>query len=592
MANISEITQGASYKGDSGLGGYSGGGAFEIDLKPVEELAQYTYLYNKAQYDQRQKDADEKVKQLAEMSAYDLVNGYGTDKEKVINAQAELHNKLATYAKKGTPKNPKEKIEQELWFQTQISDQTKLINSANGRAISYMTQKNAINNDVSTSAAYKEQKLKELDDNLKNTDIYTPIPALPKYTQTVIDIPAPVVQKFDLLGIGGDQNIKTKGGIYNPALNSPVADATVFGIKKAYPQKGTSEYDNLSPAQKIEADNQATVESSGKIWSDMTEPFNTVLQSKGIDGKLLYFDDKGNFNAAKFEDNNAANSVVMKAYNGLKNLNDYSHTKFAQLSDAKGIFTDKGVQYQLPTNLNAKDFKAGFINFNKGVTAAQLVQAGMFGKYQGDTYEKDVTETGKATQMRIEQTKAWNAYRIADLPYIYEKIKDQSANKDQKAAYPILKTQEFVNDIGTTKKNYSDLTPEQQERIKTQVDRRITNLSGATVSINGNKIIVEGNKSLDAKDTKNITPVSIEINLDDITKGYYDDINKNDAGKESVQRIHFDQSMINKPKEEPKTAKLSDYSSDIQNKIKTFMKMNKVTTEDEAIKILKEQGIL
>src|SRR5688572_29054226 len=68
------------YRGDPGLGG----GTFsfiELDLKPLEDLAKYTMLYNKSEYDQRQKDAEAIAKEIADLTSFDLTSGIEKDRE-------------------------------------------------------------------------------------------------------------------------------------------------------------------------------------------------------------------------------------------------------------------------------------------------------------------------------------------------------------------------------------------------------------------------------------------------------------------------------------------------------------------------------
>ncbi len=385
----------SNYTGNAALGAPTGL-PINLDTRPIQQLAQYTFLYNKSNWEQDQKNADAKVDELAKLAAYNPINGIRKDTQAVIDAKVKLQDAGAKYARE-LAKNPKERTEQFVKFKTEIGEAENLINSANNRAIAYNVRKNAIMQGADP-AAQKDIQLKALDKEFDETDIYTKISALPNYKVENVEIPKPVPQKIDTVVIGDNQNIQVKSSIFNPATNIPEADRVVLGIKNLYPKKGTPEYDQLSDVQKQQADLQGAVESSGKFWGDMSGNFNAVLQSKGADGKPLYFDENGVFLKDKFEDDNASNSVVMRAYNGLKNLDAYSRKKYDEISAKGGIFDDKGVGYALPGNLNANDFKQGFIDFNKGVQPNQLGLAGMFAEYTGDTFDKKVTETDNAIQ--------------------------------------------------------------------------------------------------------------------------------------------------------------------------------------------------
>ena len=55
----------SNYTGNAGLGGGSFG-SFQLDTKPIEDLAKYTMLYNKSLFDQRQKDAEAAATEIAD----------------------------------------------------------------------------------------------------------------------------------------------------------------------------------------------------------------------------------------------------------------------------------------------------------------------------------------------------------------------------------------------------------------------------------------------------------------------------------------------------------------------------------------------
>lgn len=382
-----------NYQGNAALGGASLG-VLDIDTKPLQQLAAYTTMYNKSVWDQKQKETDAQVKELADLSNISLNDLRGKDRDQAAQEFADLQQYASDYIKK-VPKNAQERMQNELEWQTKKGAFMNNFGSGKQRSISYLSHLNTIKNNI-TDAKAQNVAIAALDKQFDSTDIGTQISALPQYKLQNIDVSDPSVQKVHLVGVGPNQNLDVESTLYNPKLNTGKADETVFGVVKAYPKNGTPEYDNLSDNEKQQADMQGTVESNGKIWNDMANPLNSVLQAKSPDGALLYFDGEGSFNAAKFEDDNASNSVVMKAYNALKGLDSYSRTKYNEAST--GVFNDKGLSFKLPENVNPDDFKSGFIDFKKGVTPAQLVQAGMFAKYAGDVTQKKITETNNALE--------------------------------------------------------------------------------------------------------------------------------------------------------------------------------------------------
>lgn len=69
MANIRDIVAASSYEGSANLGGFVPD-AIDIDTKPLQTLALFTVEYNKAEYRQRQLDAEEQAKELASLAAW------------------------------------------------------------------------------------------------------------------------------------------------------------------------------------------------------------------------------------------------------------------------------------------------------------------------------------------------------------------------------------------------------------------------------------------------------------------------------------------------------------------------------------------
>lgn len=394
----------SSYQGNAGLGEV-GGGAFKIDTNPLRDLAAYANLYNQHVWRQRQADTDAKVKQLADLSDIHLNDLRGKDREFMSKRWTEFLSYASDFATK-EPKTQDEKLKQQLEWQTKFGAFINDFDSGKQRALSYQAHKNIILNNT-TDPKLQEVQLAQLDRVFDETDITTPISALPQYKMQDIDIPKPVTQKFDVVDIGGDQNIATDATVFNPALNISNADAAILGIKKVYPQKGTPEYENLSQNEKDAAEQQSTFQSNAKIWNDMNTPLNQAIQK--------YVDENGNFDATKFEDDNAANTTLMRPYNALKALDTYSQTKYSQA--VNGQLDDKGLSFKTLSAVNPTDFKSGFVDFGKGISPNQLALAGIFSQYGGDSFEKKVTETGKATQLKLANISATTQRRGQDLDY-------------------------------------------------------------------------------------------------------------------------------------------------------------------------------
>lgn len=387
MATADEIGAGFSnYRGDAGLAGGSFG-VIDVDTRPLQNLAAYTMLYNKEVWKQKQQETDAKITQLADLSNIALNDLRGKDKDQATKEFAELQKYASEYARK-IPKTPQERMQNELEWQTKYGAFKNNFNSGKDRAVTYQKRYNDILKGTQNATA-KEKQIKFLNEEFDNTDIGTKISGEPAYVTTVAEVPDPIVNKMHVLSVGqGNENVDVEISYYNPTTNAGSTDAAILGINKLYPKEGTEAYNKLSEQEKKEAAIQSTVESGGKIWEDAKEPLNIALKK--------YVNADGIFDAVSFENDNASNTTIMKAYNAAKIYDKYNRDKHEQAKT--GMFTNKGLSVKLPDNVNPDDFKVGFIDFSKGLNANQLLQSGRFAKYTGDVFTPKVTPTDNAIQ--------------------------------------------------------------------------------------------------------------------------------------------------------------------------------------------------
>lgn len=389
MADAAQIGASASnYTGDPNIGGGSLG-AGELNVNPLMQLGYYTMLYNKAKWDQKQKDTDEKIAQISKIADIHVNDLRGKDRDEIIAQLNDLIDYGRNYAKT-TPKNQQEKIQQNLEWQKKLLDVTNNYTSGKQRALAYLNQYNAVQEEASLSDATKAEYLKQLNSHFDNTKIHEPIPSLPNFNLQQVGIPKMVPSTQSVLGIDqhGNFNVDTKIDYFNPAVNANVANKTLFALSDLYKAQPQTEQEKL----------QSTVTSDAKTWADAAGNLNSVLQAKDAAGKPKYFtaDANGNlvFDAKKFEDENAANTTVMNAYHALKSMDQYSRQKKGEVS--QGLWSDKGNKFKIPAGMKASDFDAGVVDFNSGaVSAQQILSAAMFADWS-DKIEKKVVQTNIA----------------------------------------------------------------------------------------------------------------------------------------------------------------------------------------------------
>jgi len=189
LATVNEIMNIDSYVGNAALGG-ANEIAINIDTKPIQQLAAYTLMYNKSQYDQRQKDADEKIKELGKLTKFDAINGLPKDVDAVKAAKLKLQE-LSTKFASEIPGSPKQKQESWLKFQQEKAEVEKLLNSANARDIKLKAYIDATQIDKDLTTEQKELNIKEAQKLFDETDVFT-LPVIPETKITTPKVGAPV----------------------------------------------------------------------------------------------------------------------------------------------------------------------------------------------------------------------------------------------------------------------------------------------------------------------------------------------------------------------------------------------------------------
>jgi hypothetical protein len=532
MATINDIVNADNYKGDISAGG-GDAGAFQIDTKPLQTLGLYTNYYNNTVYNQTVKDRDTKLQEIAKVSAIDANNLFGKDKDFLVNKLNNLKQLAVGYAK-----NPNLTIDDQLKWQTALSDVNNDYQSGKGRALSYQSQLNDLN--ANKSGEQKAILLKELNDKFANTDIATPISTGTGYKPVEVNVPPPQTLTGNTLLNGANQVVDATWSVYNPLANAALASSTVMGINSL--SKGLTG---------TEADLQATADGHAQMWAGMTDTFNSVLSSKNTDGSYKYFDANGAFQLDKFKTDNAGNTAIMQPFNSLVGLNTYSQTKKQEL--AQGIYSDKGIQYKAPTGLTQDMFDAGVVNFTPdGVKPEQLVQAGMYQQYLGDKVQKKFTETSQAIKKQQADSGTMNA--VTNRMKLYQDQFEFKYNADHpkggagaKAATPLETPAIMFGDHVQRLKNYFDKNPDQTMTVRINaVDkdtRKAMGITDKTVgmveSVNyksdgSYSIKFKDNKRLD-ENGKSVEALPVAGTIEQLKQGYIDAVKGGTSQQQGFQ---------------------------------------------------------
>lgn len=376
MATINEITGAAGYTGNAALGGYIST-AIDIDTKPVDALAAYTVAQNQAYYNQRLKDADNVLEQLAAITQYDWTTAVGKDKEEALRVYTEAVNAAKEYAKLGATSDPKKKLEREIQFRGVLDGALTKLNKLTKRGLSYQTQLNAINQ-APTSAAQKDLYIAELNKLVENTSWDEDIPTLPQFQ---IDLPKAVEPKYTETEMNysvGNRNYKTKIKFVNQRSIYNQAQVYELELEKPLP-------DNATPNEIAEYEMRKAILGTNTPV-DMAKNLNDVLnQFRNADGTIN--------EQALYQ---SGNSIAIKNYEIIKDWNRYADDGLRALQQNQFVTRNGRTIYNIRSVVNPDIFVK--IDLSKPITAKDLIAVQSFANATPDSKEETFTFTGEELQ--------------------------------------------------------------------------------------------------------------------------------------------------------------------------------------------------
>lgn len=368
MASASDIGASASsYEGSANLGGGSFGFS-KLDTRPIEELAKYTMLYNRSEYDQRQKDTEAVAREIAVATAYDLTSGIPKD-AKLLQ---EKYDKLISFIKD----NPGAVSyrNKDLWtkFKTMQNDLKNDLETAKVRNMMYMAREKEIAD--TTDAQLKDVMRRELDDEIAATDIRTPLKHSQKYGDFSIKLPDSPSLTFDVVKTGPNATI--------------IRDFKMFNVPRARGNSDIFEL-GLENATGLTAPEKERQEIARKknFWIQGSEIFNSTIQG------AITTDANGN----KVIDESKLNSVSRRILNLAKETNKYLEQTKADIK--AGVYKDK-FENKLSFGdgvLDESDYTP--VNVEDGVSPAELALIAQFAQWSGDTFGTKVQQTDNAIQL-------------------------------------------------------------------------------------------------------------------------------------------------------------------------------------------------
>lgn len=374
MATAAEIgVSNSRYTGDPGLGGGTFG-SVKLDTKPIEDLARYTMLYNKSEYDQRQKDAEAAAKEIADYTSYDLNTGIPKD-AKLLQ---EKYDKLTTYMRENPEALNYKNKEQWAKYNELKNDLNNDLQGAKIRNTMWAMRQKEIQDEKDPNVRALKQA--DLDSEIEATDIRTPIKHSQKYDDSMPEIPKPNGVSFDVTVQLPNSNVKRDFDMLDMGKVWSNANVNALALDAV-------NVDPSTPDGKRKA-----IAKGNDFWQKGSATYNTVLQSaKKEDGTI---------------DKTKLDNISLSLYNLAERFNQYSQTKKAEIN--AGTYKDKlgnAIQFD-GTYLKEQDYRG--VNVDDGISPEELSALAQFASWKGDGYKTTVQETDDALQAQAEKNNAAN----------------------------------------------------------------------------------------------------------------------------------------------------------------------------------------
>lgn len=350
----------SNYQGSAGLGGGSLG-VVNIDTKPIEDLARYTMLYNKAEYDQRQKDAEKAAAEIADYMNYDLTTSIPKD-AKLLQ---DKYQKVIDYISKNPDAINYKNREKWSEYKRLRNDLDNDLKSAKVRSVMNMSREKEIADE--TDEKIKEFRKTKLEEEINSTDIRTPLKYSQQYDISIPDFGTNSGIKVDVTKTGSNQIFQR--------------DLTLFDINEANRAGAAAELGFSSIDPTTETGKLKSIKADQNFWVKGAGILNQAIKS-ALDSKLTVG-----------EENKIPDLPIVK---NIEAFNKYVEQKRAEI--AAGIYVDKlGNKITFGVGpFREEDYTP--INWKDGVSPSELAVVAQFSKWAGDEYKTKITQSNDAIE--------------------------------------------------------------------------------------------------------------------------------------------------------------------------------------------------
>ncbi len=362
MATASDIGANFSnYRGDEALGGGTLG-AFKLDTGPLQDFARFTMLYNRAEYDQRQKDAEKAANELAKIADYDLTTSIQKD-AKVLQ---EKYDKLTNYVKQ----NPNalqynKNKDQWLEYQRLKNDLSNDIRGAKVRNLTNVVRQNEVSQ--ATDEADKKRLAEDLAKEIDATDIRTPLKFTQQYDTAIPDFGANKGQSITVNKWLGNQITQDTSEFFDAAEAKRQGLGYALGV----------DFDTSTKTGQLKQQKY-----QNNFYVKGAELLNQAVQNAatGIDPTL------------SDADKELAIKSKLSGIGMMKNIDAYNNYMAQKQKEiAANVYTDRNRK-----KLDPADYQP--INWADGLSPEELYAVVSFTNWAGDKQDTKIIQTNDAIE--------------------------------------------------------------------------------------------------------------------------------------------------------------------------------------------------
>lgn len=345
----------SDYQGNAGLGGF-GLGFGKIDTRPLEDLAKYTMLYNREEWDRKQKEQEKAAAELAKFAGLNLATTIPKDAkilqdkfDKTIQYIRENPDALS-YSKDKNKWLEYNKMKADLENDIRFGATRSLLNVARKEAIAAEPNEQ--------KKAFLEAQLQK---NIDDTDIRTPLNHDQKYDVKPLDFGTNNGVVVDVTKAGSNEIFQRDFKLFDiQEAKRAAANAALTGVRD--PKSITGQLGTLDDRE------NPWIQMSGRLnqaIAGAVDPQTGVVDVTKLDGVP-----------------------------GIENIKAYNEYVNRVKSDINaGLYKDKlGNKITFGAGpFRADDYTE--VNLNDGIDAKELGVVAQFSKWAGDQYETKVIQT-------------------------------------------------------------------------------------------------------------------------------------------------------------------------------------------------------